>query len=120
MADEHEQKPDLTKSEQGDSNPDQINIKVKGPVSPPPLCSCLTVVPCSLFQDGSEVFFKIKKRTQMKKLMDAYCTRSGQDSAAINFLFEGERIQPTNTPDELEMAEGDVIDAMLQQVGGRA
>eukprot|EP00656_Telonema_subtile_P052480 TRINITY_DN7331_c0_g1_i2.p2 TRINITY_DN7331_c0_g1~~TRINITY_DN7331_c0_g1_i2.p2 ORF type:complete len:102 (+),score=39.39 TRINITY_DN7331_c0_g1_i2:151-456(+) len=101
MADEHEQKPDLTKSEQGDSNPDQINIKVKGP-------------------DGSEVFFKIKKRTQMKKLMDAYCTRSGQDSAAINFLFEGERIQPTNTPDELEMAEGDVIDAMLQQVGGRA
>merc|ERR1712023_360980 len=96
---ENEQKPDVTKSEQGDSNPDQINIKVKGP-------------------DGSEVFFKIKKKTQMKKLMDAYCSRSGQDSKSIRFLFEGERIQPTNTPDELEMDEGDVIDAMLMQVGG--
>eukprot|EP00330_Aristerostoma_sp_ATCC50986_P008655 CAMPEP_0114586848 /NCGR_PEP_ID=MMETSP0125-20121206/9965_1 /TAXON_ID=485358 ORGANISM="Aristerostoma sp., Strain ATCC 50986" /NCGR_SAMPLE_ID=MMETSP0125 /ASSEMBLY_ACC=CAM_ASM_000245 /LENGTH=50 /DNA_ID=CAMNT_0001782483 /DNA_START=60 /DNA_END=212 /DNA_ORIENTATION=+ len=26
-------------------------------------------------QDGEEVFFKIKKSTQFKKLMDAYCTR---------------------------------------------
>lgn len=54
----------------------------------------------------------------MKKLMDAYCSRSGQDPAAIHFLFEGERIQATNTPDELDMDEGDVIDAMLMQVGG--
>merc|ERR1711934_945003 len=96
-----EQKPEVAKSEQGDSNPDQINIKVKGP-------------------DGSEVFFKIKKRTQMKKLMDAYCQRSGQDSKSIHFLFEGERIQATQTPDELDMDEGDVIDAMLMQVGGSA
>lgn len=28
-----------------------------------------------IFQDGEEVFFKIKKSTQFKKLMDAYCTR---------------------------------------------
>merc|ERR1711959_733567 len=92
MSDEREEKPDVAKSEQGDSNPDQINIKVKGP-------------------DGSEVFFKIKKRTQMKKLMDAYCSRSGQDPKSIRFLFEGERIQATQTPDELEMDENDVIDA---------
>ena len=26
-------------------------------------------------QDGEEVFFKIKKATQFKKLMDAYCSR---------------------------------------------
>lgn len=26
-------------------------------------------------QDGEEVFFKIKKATQFKKLMDAYCAR---------------------------------------------
>ena len=25
----------------------------------------------------------------------------GQDSKSIRFLFEGERIQPTNTPDEV-------------------
>merc|ERR1712046_68976 len=96
---EGEQKPDVANTEQGDSNPDQINIKVKGP-------------------DGAEVFFKIKRKTQMKKLMDAYCYRSGQDPKSIHFLFEGERIQPTQTPDELDMDDGDVIDAMLMQVGG--
>ena len=26
-------------------------------------------------QDGTEIFFKIKRSTQLKKLMDAYCTR---------------------------------------------
>lgn len=33
---------------------EQLNIKVKA-------------------QDGTEIFFKIKKSTQLKKLMDAYC-----------------------------------------------
>jgi hypothetical protein len=28
-----------------------------------------------LSQDGSELFFKIKKKTSFKKLMDAYCQR---------------------------------------------
>ena len=35
---------------------EQLNIKVKA-------------------QDGTEIFFKIKKQTQLKKLMDAYCQR---------------------------------------------
>ena len=26
-------------------------------------------------QDGTEIFFKIKRSTQLKKLMDAYCQR---------------------------------------------
>jgi len=30
-------------------------------------------------QDGEEVFFKIKKQTQFKKLMDAYCARQNVD-----------------------------------------
>ena len=28
-------------------------------------------------QDGTEIFFKIKRSTQLKKLMDAYCQRQG-------------------------------------------
>ena len=31
-------------------------------------------------QDGEEVFFKIKKQTQFRKLMDAYCQRQGVNS----------------------------------------
>ncbi|PKI62240.1 hypothetical protein CRG98_017374 [Punica granatum] len=53
-----------------------INLKVKG-------------------QDGNEVFFRIKRSTQLKKLMNAYCDRQS-----------------------LEMEDGDEIDAMLHQTGG--
>ena len=31
-------------------------------------------------QDGTEIHFKIKRTTQLKKLMDAYCSRQGLSS----------------------------------------
>ncbi|KAI8598206.1 ubiquitin-related domain-containing protein [Dissophora ornata] len=69
-------------------------------------------------QDHSEVFFKIKRSTQLKKLMEAYCDRQGKAVTSVRFLYDGERIQPTNTPNELEMDDGDSIDVMVEQVGG--
>merc|ERR1712216_147912 len=78
---------------------EHINLKVKG-------------------QDGTSVFFKIKGSTPLKKLMDAYCTRQAVAPDSIAFLFDGKRIQPTQTPNELEMEDEDEIDAMLHQVGG--
>ncbi|GER54910.1 small ubiquitin-like modifier 2, partial [Striga asiatica] len=77
-----------------------INLKVKG-------------------QDGNEVFFRIKRSTQLKKLMNAYCDRQSQDFNSIAFLFDGRRLRGEQTPDELEMEDGDEIDAMLHQTGDR-
>uniref|UniRef100_K3XS44 Ubiquitin-like domain-containing protein n=1 Tax=Setaria italica TaxID=4555 RepID=K3XS44_SETIT len=37
---------------------------------------------------------------------------------AIAFLFDGRRLRGEQTPDELEMEDGDEIDAMLHQTGG--
>ncbi|MQL05622.1 hypothetical protein EI015_26490, partial [Escherichia coli] len=76
-----------------------INLKVKG-------------------QDGNEVFFRIKRNTQLKKLMNAYCDRQSVDLNSIAFLFDGRRLRAEQTPDELEMEDGDEIDAMLHQTGG--
>ncbi|OMO89341.1 Ubiquitin [Corchorus capsularis] len=76
-----------------------INLKVKG-------------------QDGNEVFFRIKRSTQLKKLMSAYCDRQSVDLSSIAFLFDGRRLRGEQTPDELEMEDGDEIDAMLHQTGG--
>ncbi|KAL9254323.1 Small ubiquitin-related modifier 2-like protein [Drosera capensis] len=76
-----------------------INLKVKG-------------------QDGNEVFFRIKRGTQLKKLMNAYCDRSSVEFNSIAFLFDGRRLRPDQTPDDLEMEDGDEIDAMLHQTGG--
>ncbi|MQM18684.1 hypothetical protein Taro_051676 [Colocasia esculenta] len=72
----------------------------------------------SLFGDGNEVFFRIKRSTQLRKLMNAYCDRQSVDFNSIAFLFDGRRLRGEQTPDELEMEDGDEIDAMLHQTGG--
>ncbi|TMW85248.1 hypothetical protein EJD97_023444 [Solanum chilense] len=69
-------------------------------------------------KDGNEVFFRIKRSTQLKKLMNAYCDRQSVDFNSIAFLFDGRRLRGEQTPDELEMEDGDEIDAMLHQTGG--
>ncbi|XP_052179046.1 small ubiquitin-related modifier 1-like [Diospyros lotus] len=85
----------------GDQASAHINLKVKG-------------------QDGSEVFFRIKRSTQLKKLMNAYCDRQSVEFNSIAFLFDGRRLRAEQTPEELEMEDGDEIDAMLHQTGGSA
>ena len=69
-------------------------------------------------QDNTEVHFKIKRSTPMRKLIDAYCKRQGVASNNVRFLFDGENIKADDTPDKLEMDEGDCIDVMQQQTGG--
>ncbi|KAK9728985.1 SUMO protein smt3 [Basidiobolus ranarum] len=68
--------------------------------------------------DHNEVFFKIKRTTALKKLMEAYCDRQGKSVSSVRFLYDGVRIQPHNTPSELEMEDGDSIDVMVEQIGG--
>ncbi|PIA38098.1 hypothetical protein AQUCO_02800028v1 [Aquilegia coerulea] len=69
-------------------------------------------------QNQNEVFFRIKRNTQLKKLMTAYCDRQSVDPNTIVFLFDGRRLKETQTPEELDMEDGDEIDAMLHQTGG--
>ena len=33
-------------------------------------------------------------------------------------MYEGKRLEETATPDQLDMEDGDSIDAMVEQVGG--
>eukprot|EP01057_Protomagalhaensia_wolfi_P006240 Protomagalhaensia_wolfi_Nauph_80__6239@NODE_943_length_1861_cov_520_688255_g712_i0_p3_GENE_NODE_943_length_1861_cov_520_688255_g712_i0NODE_943_length_1861_cov_520_688255_g712_i0_p3_ORF_typecomplete_len115_score26_24Rad60SLD/PF11976_8/1_9e27ubiquitin/PF00240_23/0_0061Blt1/PF12754_7/0_047FERM_N/PF09379_10/0_22_NODE_943_length_1861_cov_520_688255_g712_i095439 len=68
--------------------------------------------------DDNVVYFRIKKKTKMEKLMSTYCARLGQSIDAVRFLYDGERIRGEHTPEELGMEDNDLIDAMVQQVGG--
>ncbi|GFY99098.1 small ubiquitin-like modifier 1 [Actinidia rufa] len=53
--------------------------------------------------------------------MNAYCDRQSVEINSIAFLFDGRRLRGEQTPDELEMEDGDdEIDAMLHQTGGSA
>lgn len=98
--------------------------------------------------NNNEVFFKIKRSTKLDKLMTAFCERQGKSPASVRFLFEGQRVQPTDTPDtvslrflrphfrvsarskeegmvlltdwdkQLEMQDGDTLEVHQEQVGG--
>lgn len=69
--------------------------------------------------DGTaEIFFKIKRLTPMKRLMDAFCKRQGKDIGALRFFVDGTRVTESNTPDDLELEDGDVIEAHREQIGG--
>ncbi len=67
-------------------------------------------------QDGNIVHFKIKRKTALKRLMEAYCQRQSLQMDQIRFLFDGTRLRENHTPEELDMEDDDVIDAMLFQV----
>ncbi|RYP19814.1 hypothetical protein DL767_009579 [Monosporascus sp. MG133] len=68
--------------------------------------------------NNNEVFFKIKRSTKLEKLMTAFCERQGKSIQSVRFLFEGQRVQPSDTPDTLEMADGDCLEVHQEQVGG--
>ncbi|KAK6918809.1 Rad60/SUMO-like domain, partial [Dillenia turbinata] len=60
---------------------------------------------------------EIKRSTQLKKLRNAYCDRQSVEVNSIAFLFDGRHLRGEQMPDELEMEDGDEIDAMLHQTG---
>lgn len=98
--------------------------------------------------NNNEVFFKIKRTTKLEKLMGAFCERQGKALSSVRFLFDGTRVQPTDTPDavcppfpppicpispdctletkdadhvsppQLEMQDGDTLEVHQEQVGG--
>ncbi|KAK9475689.1 ubiquitin-related domain-containing protein [Lipomyces japonicus] len=71
--------------------------------------------------DGNnEVFFRIRRSTQLKKLMDTFCDRQGKSRGAVRFLFDGQRVSDTDTPESLDMGENDTIEVYQEQVGGSA
>ena len=69
-------------------------------------------------KDGNEVFFKVKRTTAMKKLMDAYCKKSGLERNRVRFLYDGKILEDEKTPEDYEMDDDDLIDLVEEQIGG--
>lgn len=69
--------------------------------------------------DGSsEIFFKIKRTTPLRRLMEAFAKRQGKEMDSLRFLYDGIRIQADQTPDDLDMEDNDIIEAHREQIGG--
>jgi small ubiquitin-related modifier len=69
-------------------------------------------------QNGSEVYFKLKKTTPLSKLMDTFCQRQGLNPDDCRFLYDGNRVRGEQTPKSLEMEDEDIVDVVQSQVGG--
>jgi len=63
---------------------------------PPPPTEHLNI---KVTDNNNEVFFKIKRTTQLKKLMDAFCERQGKQLQTVRFLFDGTRVRPEDSPE---------------------
>ncbi|KAH6653625.1 ubiquitin-related domain-containing protein [Truncatella angustata] len=68
--------------------------------------------------NNNEILFKIKKSTPLDNVMQAFCGRQGKKVNVVRFLFEGQRVQPTDSPDSLGMVDGDSLSVHQEQVGG--
>lgn len=69
-------------------------------------------------QDSSEIHFRVKFTTPMSKIKRSYSDRVGVPVTSLRFLFDGKRINDTDTPKQLEMEEDDTIEVYQEQQGG--
>ncbi|KAH7886588.1 ubiquitin-related domain-containing protein [Phlebopus sp. FC_14] len=68
--------------------------------------------------EGNHITVKVKPNMPFKKIFDAAEKRFGKDSNTFKFVFEGKRLNAADTPAEMDMEDGDMIDAVLEQLGG--
>ena len=53
------------------------------------------------------------------KVLNEYCKKAGVDVGTYYLTLDGERIQPEDTPNSLDLKDdGAVLDAVLEQIGG--
>jgi len=101
----------LSVMEQPKANPESST----GPAADPADRVALRVVDAS----GGEVFFKIREGTTFARLFKAYCEKKGVAPNSVRFLYDGKRLNEEQTPKSVGMQNDDVIDALVQQTGGK-
>lgn len=67
----------------------------------------------SILQDASEMYFRVKYRTAMRKVKKSYADHKNISVDSLRFLFDGRRICDEDTPESLEMTDEDVIEVFV-------
>ncbi|KAI5185481.1 small ubiquitin-related modifier [Nematocida homosporus] len=68
-------------------------------------------------ESGAIWSYRLKKTTMLKKVFDEYTRRIGSQ-AKLRFSYNNRTLGESETPDQLEMADSDIIDVYSAQVGG--
>ena len=57
--------------------------------------------------------------TKLGKVFTRFNDSKGVGSNAFRFMYEGTKVLEHQTPEDLEMEDGDIIDAFVEAVGGK-
>jgi len=68
--------------------------------------------------EGQTCTVKVKPVTPFAKVFSAAEKRFNKEPGTLRFVFEGQRVLAQMTPAELNLEDGDTIDAQLEQLGG--
>ena len=60
--------------------------------------------------EGDEVWFKVKTTTKLQRLFDTYALHKGIGSGSLRFLLDGKRLNGDQTPEDVDVEDGDQID----------
>ncbi|KAH0994528.1 hypothetical protein GBA52_018392 [Prunus armeniaca] len=71
-------------------------------------------------EDERDMFYRTGRSVPLKYLIRDYCERKHLVYEEMRFLFDRKRINESETPEQLEMEDDDVIDVMSDQFGGQA
>ncbi|GAU26192.1 hypothetical protein TSUD_354140 [Trifolium subterraneum] len=63
--------------------------------------------------EDSDLFYSVRGDIEMKKVMSYYCDHYSLDLNSTAFHFNGRSISPDQTPYDLQMGNGDEIDAIF-------
>eukprot|EP01039_Chlorochromonas_danica_P005143 gene5144-5651_t len=76
------------------------------------------VISIKIKEGSEELAFRVKKTTKMSKIFDTYRSRRGLEAGAVRFMYDGRRVTAEETPKTLEMEDGDLVEAFIEQQGG--
>ena len=91
----------------------------------PPVRILLPLVSISLvYLDGSEAAYAVPRHQCLAHTMEDWMVQKGMPRGSVRFMLDGNTINENQTPEQLDMEDGDVIYIMQHQarggIGGRA
>ena len=63
-----------------------------------------------------KIFSSLSHNVLIKQIFDAFLQRKSLQPGSVRVLFDGERVREDQSPQEVDMEDGDSLDVMMEQV----
>merc|ERR1712168_1049369 len=71
-------------------------------------------------QNSTQAKFNIKKTSKMAKLKSAFASKIGEPTPSnLRMVFDGRRINDDQTPNSIDLRDGDILEVFREMTGGK-